>query len=256
MLLHILCRCILPSAWNGIEIGGLGVEVLYVDTDYHFSILRLTGMLEARVTAALEKGVTDPNQPNSSPSPTEEEMEGFLKSCLDRLHFACCSSSTQLVVTLHSFESLLSNNPNICVLMLDSVSAFYWTDKLAGGNSVPTQEANMKRIATVVNKLATLHNLVVFAAKQALYQPRKHAQPWGESNAQYTPVKEHGCEHHEYLCKLWQRLVTHRFLFTRDPIPGDGNLETFVMRFHIKQDHPATSHNLCFTIREDGIQFL
>lgn len=43
-LYHLIVRCLLPA-----NRGGLEVEVVFVDTDYHFDTLRLVTILEARL---------------------------------------------------------------------------------------------------------------------------------------------------------------------------------------------------------------
>ncbi|XP_025947394.1 DNA repair protein XRCC2 isoform X2 [Apteryx rowi] len=43
MLYHLIARCILPKSGGGLE-----VEVMFIDTDYHFDMLRLVTILEHR----------------------------------------------------------------------------------------------------------------------------------------------------------------------------------------------------------------
>ncbi|XP_039941108.1 DNA repair protein XRCC2 isoform X2 [Hirundo rustica] len=50
MLYHLLARCILPKAEGGLE-----VEVMFVDTDYHFDMLRLVTILENRLVQGTEE---------------------------------------------------------------------------------------------------------------------------------------------------------------------------------------------------------
>jgi len=46
LLYHLLCRCILP-----VEAGGMGVEAVFLDTDYSLDMLRLVTILENRLAA-------------------------------------------------------------------------------------------------------------------------------------------------------------------------------------------------------------
>jgi len=49
MLLSILAQCILPPMWEGIEIGGNGVGVIFFDNDQKFSIFRLMQIIENKI---------------------------------------------------------------------------------------------------------------------------------------------------------------------------------------------------------------
>lgn len=62
MLYHLIARCIIPKSGGGLE-----VEVMFIDTDYHFDMLRLVTILEHRL---------------------EQSTEEMMKRCLGRL-FSC-----------------------------------------------------------------------------------------------------------------------------------------------------------------------
>ena len=49
MLLSTLAQCILPPMWEGIEIGGNGVGVIFFDNDQKFSIFRLMQIIENKI---------------------------------------------------------------------------------------------------------------------------------------------------------------------------------------------------------------
>jgi len=117
-LLHLLATALLPASVSGVSIGGLNAEVLFIDTKYSFNMLRLVALLEQRLSAAL----------NKSEDEAEDPVEHAVRQCLSRFFFVRCSSSSQLAVTLCSLESVLAAKPNIRLLLLDDISAFYHTD--------------------------------------------------------------------------------------------------------------------------------
>ncbi|XP_022070719.1 DNA repair protein XRCC2 [Acanthochromis polyacanthus] len=185
LLYHLLCRCVLPEA-----AGGLEVDVVFVDTDYSLDMLRLVSILDSRLNTAL----------SSSFSAGSEEAA--LRSCLSRLLVVHCSSSSQLLLTLHFLETSLSSRPSLALLLIDSISAFYWLDRCGGGASVTKQEEKLSKCAELLGRLLRDYRVTVFASCHAIR--RSSSGPSSSSDS--------------YLCRSWQRLVSHRLLCSRqDP---------------------------------------
>ena len=53
MLLHLIANCILPKSWKDLKLNGRSVDVVFVDTDYHFQLLRLVTVLGHRIVNAI-----------------------------------------------------------------------------------------------------------------------------------------------------------------------------------------------------------
>uniref|UniRef100_A0A3B5B2B5 X-ray repair cross complementing 2 n=2 Tax=Stegastes partitus TaxID=144197 RepID=A0A3B5B2B5_9TELE len=185
LLYHLLCRCVLPEA-----AGGLEVDVVFVDTDYSLDMLRLVSILDSRLSTAL-----------STSSSSAGSEEAALRSCLSRLLVVHCSSSSQLLLTLHFLETSLSSRPSLALLLIDSISAFYWLDRCEGGASVAKQEEKLSKCAELLGRLLRDYRVTVFATCHAIRRSSSGPAPSGS-----------------YLCRPWQRLVTHRLLCSRqDP---------------------------------------
>ncbi|KAM4689807.1 DNA repair protein XRCC2 [Discoglossus pictus] len=224
MFCHLISRCILPKSE-----GGLQVEVVYIDTDYHFDMLRLVTILEHRL------------------SQSTEEM---VKQCLGRLFLVYCTSSVQLLLTLYSLENMFCSHPSLCLLIIDSISSFYWIDRNNGGESIVKQEANLKKCTELLDKLLKEYQLVLFASTQTIMQ--KFSKDGGESHSQRQPNST-GMDFRPYLCKLWYQVTTHRILFSKE-MRNKGNDQIFsIMSCHLK-NKMAVRHS--FMITESGIQFL
>ncbi|CAL8294695.1 unnamed protein product [Lota lota] len=198
LLYHLLCRCILP-----VEAGGMGVEVVFVDTDYSLDMLRLVTILENRLTAG--RSTSRPEE-----SYAECSEEAVLRSCLSRLLVVHCGSSSQLLLTLHYLETSLSSRPSLSLLLIDSISAFYWLDRCGGGESVARQEDKLTKCSEFLARLLRDYRITVFATSHAIKRNYKNVatSSWSSSSS---------CSEYEqpYLCRPWQRLVTHRLLCSR-----------------------------------------
>jgi DNA-repair protein XRCC2 len=192
-LLHWVAKCLLPSSSDEVELGGLSAGVLFIDNDYHFSLIRLVGIMESIITSCFEAA--------NKVAPTESSLEGLIKSCLSRLHLFRCSSSHQFVMTLFSLDSILSHQQDISLLIIDSISSFYWSDRHAGGDSYQQQEKNLVAACSVMNTLRSTHNLCVAASTSLLLQ-KKGSE--GEV-----------LEYSDYLCKPWLKMVNKRLILSQ-----------------------------------------
>ncbi|KAK2152352.1 hypothetical protein LSH36_330g00021 [Paralvinella palmiformis] len=256
MLIHLLAKCILPNEWNGLPVDGLGISAIFVDSNFDMSLIRLAGVLESRIVGCIERN----GETAAELSVADEDVEALVKQCLGRLYLVRCKSSSQLYITLDYLENLLCNKPDIGVLMIDSISAFYWIDKYAAGDSVQAQQRNTTHIAEIVERLAGTHNLVVFTTKSVLYQKTRHRYRWPSDVHPNSPdvrthsgsLPEFSIEHCEYLCKAWTKIVTQRLMFSKESPPSSEQQQRFSVWF----DTSSNKTKLYFTIEKNGILFL
>uniref|UniRef100_UPI00398EB979 DNA repair protein XRCC2 n=1 Tax=Pristiophorus japonicus TaxID=55135 RepID=UPI00398EB979 len=227
MLYHLMASCILPEST-----GGLQVEVVFIDTDYHFDMLRLVTILEHRLAQSTEETV---------------------KQCLAHLFLVHCSSSTQLLLLLHSLEGMVCSHPALCLLIVDSMSAFYWIDRLNGGESFSQQEANLCRCVECLEKLLSEYRLVLLATTQALMRGPGPgtARPDGAAVA-WQPPGAAVAEYKPYLCKSWQKLVKHRFIFSKNTT-RDNKQEFAIVSLHPRS---SIASRCSFIITDGGVQLL
>ncbi|XP_027023749.1 DNA repair protein XRCC2 isoform X2 [Tachysurus fulvidraco] len=236
MLYHLLSHCILPT-----HSGGLEVEVVFIDTDYHFDMLRLVSVLEACL----------------SPSPPESETDvqvdtEVVRSSLGRLSVLHCSSSVQLLLTLHYLEGTLCTRPTLCLLVIDSISAFYWIDRASGGDSLARQEANMRKCTEILDKLRRDYGLVVFATTHAVM---KNYSSGSTASGSSEPWKCSSDFDKQYLCRAWQKILTHRLLFSKSvqsSVPEE-NKQLFSVACNTVRTKGV--HRCVFYVTEAGVQF-
>ncbi|XP_027860840.1 DNA repair protein XRCC2 isoform X3 [Xiphophorus couchianus] len=193
LLYHLLCRCVLPEA-----AGGLEVDVVFVDTDYSLDVFRLASVLDSRLSADGSAGSDD----------------AVLRSCLSRLLVVRCSSSSELLLTLHFLETTLSSRPKAALLLIDSISAFYWSDRSEGGASVAKQEEKLSRCSELLGRLLRDYRITIFATCHPIRRTSS-GPPSSSSEADRS-----------HLCRAWQRLVTHRLVCSKqeaehNPANGD-----------------------------------
>lgn len=252
MLLHVVKKCIMPKMWKDVSLGGFDVEVLYIDTDHKLPILRLATLVEKHVTDAIKVGSLSDASPSD---PSEEEVECLIKRCLNKLQIYHCRSSQHLLITLHSIEMMLSTNADVSILVIDSISAFYWNDRYSGGDSTASQEAKMKHIVKILKILLDSYGLILFATKAALFRKKWRDFKNDELN---TPTRDGWTSkcvyenlqiHTEFLCKEWTKLVTRRYIFERTKDVGQHQYFRFNV-FDVKKESKKG-----FSITESGVLF-
>lgn len=224
LLYHLLCRCVLPEA-----AGGLQVDVVFVDTDYSLDMLRLVSILDSRLNAAFS-------------SMSGQLNEEVLSSCLSRLLVVHCSSSSQLLLTLHFLETSLLSRPGLSLLIIDSISAFYWLDRSEGGASVTKQEEKLTKCSELLGRLLRDYRVTVFTSCHAI----RRSGP-SSSDAERP-----------YLCRSWQRLVTHRLLCSREEAAGDAGEQRSrkVFSVHYTSSKTKAHRSSFFVVTDVGVEFI
>ncbi|EDO38351.1 predicted protein, partial [Nematostella vectensis] len=218
MLLHLAANCIMPRSWHELYLGGKGVSVIFIDTDYHFQILRLIAIMEYRTA----------------------ESETLIKQCLTRLFIVRCNSSVELLATLLSMEQLIICKPEICVMMIDSLSAFYWVDRSSGGESLQDQQENIRKTTSVLSRFSRENHLVIFTTVHAIF---------GNNTKEMM-------RNQDYLCKAWQQSVKYRYMFTKQT-EYDGKASQFCSVYVVQRTSPKTeSKSNRFLIEEHGVVFI
>ena len=248
MLLHLLANAILPAMWDGVTVGGHAVRVIYIDLVCHFNVIRLATILESRIRRSIERAGTD------ATTPSTDDVEALIKSCLSRLYLVRCSSNRQLLITLHSLDTLLSNKPDLCVMMISSISAFYWLDRSVGGNK-RTHDGIMTQVAAVLEKLVSVYSLVLFCTKSALFQGRTNVR--SNSALETVDGSREATDHAEYMCKAWQKLVTHRFVLVRKEhnIIKNGQMRQLFL-VTVNKGNQEVGQCKYFEIQESGVCFI
>ena len=171
MLVNIVARCVLPKSWNGSQLPGRGVEVVYICTDYKFDLLRLVTVLEGKVHVRAGKAVI-PSHDEAGPKTAgilyDDSYKELIKSCLSSVHVVYCNSSAELLSALHALRAFLQNHPEVCALCLDHIASFYWADRSECGGTRQSAEFRQQQWVNALSELVREHHLVVFAARPLL----------------------------------------------------------------------------------------
>lgn len=106
-LTECVAKCITPQCSSGLD-----TDVVYIDLDGQFDIAKLVTIIKRLVKDA------------------DEEL---IKRCLKKFTLVHCYDSPTLYVTFQRLKLFLTENYQVGLVILDSVSANYWQDSISGG---------------------------------------------------------------------------------------------------------------------------
>ncbi|CAA7034805.1 unnamed protein product [Microthlaspi erraticum] len=241
ILIQAAISCILPKTWNGIHYGGLGKLVLFLDLDCRFDVLRLSEMLKHRLLQANRLGngawwqLEASNVKNSRASQDKSNNvydEELYVSCMKRFMYVRCYDSLQLLSTLKTLHCRIRQQEacgsQVGVLMIDSIGAFHWTDRLS--SSLALEKNNRKSLSLTnvvetivqeVKKILQVHSLVVIATKATIYEEKF---PTNETNRKFSSnedlsgnasSKAQQTPFREFMPSSWQAFVTHKIIIRK-----------------------------------------
>lgn len=155
LLLHLTVNTITPRVLEDMITNGLNYSVVFIDTEYKFPMMRFISLIEQRL-------INYKN--NLQTSVTSEE---FVKNCLQRFFKINCSTSLELLVTIHSLDKFIKSNPDIALVIIDNICAYHWIDELESGKR---QMNSKKEIFDALGSLLLNHGVNIVTTKPDFFQ--------------------------------------------------------------------------------------
>ena len=138
LLTQWILQCILPSKWKSTDIHGLNVGVVFLSTDHHFSSLNLVSMMERHLRRILRRNKT------VEPGMASATIKEIVKDSLKRL--------------FHQAS----------VVVVDSLSAYYWEDRLASVNLQSFDKYCQGLLQCLTDKLLQTNICIIYTVQQFL----------------------------------------------------------------------------------------
>lgn len=240
LLYRITAFGVLPGSLEGIQLGGKGGAVVFLDTDFRFdaSTLRdvLVGIVREKLHACKIQGDTTRND-------RKKALELMIDECLRHVHVFRPQSSLSLLATLRSLEAYLlhstqhsSHSRSLHAIILDSASAFYWQDRReAEILKIPgVREERAAQKPSASTTASDIDNLSIHQIEQETISCLRHVQhvfscaivytTWG---LQRASTLRHGQDAYIYsnplsfrphLPRPWPTFPTLRLVVSRDPV--------------------------------------
>lgn len=173
LLYYLAGTCLLPSELNSVSLGGWDKAVVVFDTDGTFDPKRLLDLLISRLKRAL-------------PEDAELDLEITRQKLAKKIHIFRPSSTIQLATTLSNLPAYHEKhlpNDEIGLLIIDSVSTFYWQDRFASEQfrtpvSHPAQSSNalanhpLQHVLSLLQRFRISHGPVILLSNWGLFGNR------------------------------------------------------------------------------------
>lgn len=160
MLTQWVIKCILPSKWKNVTLDGLGVGVVLLSTDHHFSLLHLVSLLERRVKRILrEFGGLE----HGTGSLTIEEIR---QDSLKRLCIFECFSENQLMFNFCSIKTYILSHPQFSVIAIDSLTAYYWEHRIVSTTMQSLESYCHSLLNNLIDKLRQTNMTIIYCVQQ------------------------------------------------------------------------------------------
>lgn len=150
---EFVAKCLLPAEMHNMDIGGKNAGAIVINTDHHFHIFTLIKIMENILKTCK----------NNTKTITSAQISDIINASLKNLIILNCFDSQQLFVTFHNLENILSSNKNVSLIVLDSILAYYWSDRQNGG--IMRKDLYQKSILKLLQNMTKDYSLVIIFTK-------------------------------------------------------------------------------------------
>ncbi|XP_055919065.1 uncharacterized protein LOC129951081 [Eupeodes corollae] len=139
LLNEIIALTILPTYFNGKE-----SNVILIDLDHKLSIPHLMKVAEKIIK-------------NSGEKTSQEDIQFTIELRMQSVQIINCYTPDQLEMAMDTLEDLLVANPDIALLAIDNIGAFYWLDT---EKKLLKKETHYRNHITRLKNICRKHNIV------------------------------------------------------------------------------------------------
>ena len=129
--------------------------VVLISTDHHFSILHLVTLMERRLKRTLR------HQSGAGTTIVEE----IIKDSLKRLTVFESFSKSQLLFHFCSVKTFILSHPHSSVVVIDSLTAYYWEDRLTANNLQSLEKHSLSLLNCLTEKLKQTNITIIYTAQ-------------------------------------------------------------------------------------------
>lgn len=144
-LTECTAKCIIPQ-----NSYGLNTCVVYIDLDGQFNISKLITIIKRLV---------------------KDADEILIKSCLNKLTLINCYDSSTLYVTFQRLKLFLTEQCQVGLVILDSVSANYWQDSVSGGEKY--MDTYVEKIISSLKLCLEDFKVPIMFSRQSYFQSKQ-----------------------------------------------------------------------------------
>lgn len=140
---------------------------------------------------------------------TPLDMENIVHESLERVEVMKVTSSQQLVASLLSLEQRLSCDPQVAMIVIDTISSFYWTDQAF--------ESSMAAIVQAIIRCKCEFGITFLVAKSLLVNPK--VSKWEKEGGDCGDSSK--SDSAEFLGRHWSSLSMRKIILSESASSQD-----------------------------------
>lgn len=163
LLLELISAAIIP-----LEHGGRGADSILVDLTANFSIINLMPILEKHILHHRMLAVSD-GETEDLRYTIGDDVTAVIELALNNLQVIQCYTTDEFERTLWQIRSSFSMNPQLALLAIESLGAYYWNDISA--DQPMRMDTYMRKQIKSVRKITDDHGIVLTYTRPAHFPP-------------------------------------------------------------------------------------
>lgn len=149
LLADIISEALIPESLNGVEFG-----VLLINTDGNLSFDVIVNVIKKKLS---ERAVC-------------QDIDILLQIVLKNFHILEVYDPTQFYTTIQNLESILMKNESISLIILDTLTAFYWSEQ---GFKITKMDVYLKSLLSIVQKITKEFNIKIMYTRPDYFSSSK-----------------------------------------------------------------------------------
>lgn len=150
LLADIISDALIPESLQGAEFG-----VLLINTDGNLSFDVIMNVLSKKLSMRAVKC---------------QDINSLLNDVLQNFFMLEVYDATQFYTTIHNLESILVENQSISLVVLDTLTAFYWSEQ---GFKITKMDIYLKSLLSVVQKITKEFNIKIIYTRPDYFSSSK-----------------------------------------------------------------------------------
>lgn len=170
ILCDLISNVILPA-----EYGGKNTSVVIIITDGHFDVLILAKILRFKLKLRFNYD--------------EDSIKSIVEKCLNLAYIMEVYDSRHLFITMKSVEQMFAAKAEIAMVIVDTISAFYWSDRL-NGKSVFKMDSYLKKTLGTLQALTKEYKPVIVYTKPSYFVSKSSLSDEGVECSQEIGIEK------------------------------------------------------------------
>ncbi|XP_059047509.1 DNA repair protein XRCC2-like [Achroia grisella] len=157
LLIDMICEALLP-----IRLGGSQLSVLIFNTDGDLNYDALIKCLRKKICSCLSY---EPSEIYNT-----EQFKSLFNETICNLHILEIYDATQFYTTMYNLENILTEHSDISLVIIDTLTAFYWSEQ---GYKITKMDLYLRNLLQIIRKVMKDYKITVLYTRPEYFTSNK-----------------------------------------------------------------------------------